>query len=63
MRGDPKDEATTLGPMIDEAAAKRLEGWVNERRRTRGEACSAAEGERGDCSKRRSSRTSPRTSR
>jgi acyl-CoA reductase-like NAD-dependent aldehyde dehydrogenase len=26
--GDPKDEATFLGPMIDEAAAKRLEGWV-----------------------------------
>jgi acyl-CoA reductase-like NAD-dependent aldehyde dehydrogenase len=26
--GDPKDEATSLGPMIDEAAAKRLEGWV-----------------------------------
>ena len=26
--GDPKDETTFLGPMIDEAAAKRLEGWV-----------------------------------
>ncbi len=27
--GDPKDEATFLGPMIDEHAAERLEGWVN----------------------------------
>jgi acyl-CoA reductase-like NAD-dependent aldehyde dehydrogenase len=26
--GDPRDEATTLGPMIDEPAAKRLEGWI-----------------------------------
>ncbi len=26
--GDPSDEATTLGPMIDEAAAARLEEWV-----------------------------------
>ncbi|MBS0381975.1 MAG: aldehyde dehydrogenase family protein [Proteobacteria bacterium] len=28
--GDPKDPATFLGPMIDEAAAKRLEGWIDE---------------------------------
>ncbi|MCP3102382.1 aldehyde dehydrogenase family protein [Myxococcus sp. K15C18031901] len=27
--GDPRDEATTLGPMIDEPAAKRLEGWIS----------------------------------
>jgi acyl-CoA reductase-like NAD-dependent aldehyde dehydrogenase len=26
--GDPKDEATFLGPMIDEPAAQRLEGWI-----------------------------------
>lgn len=26
--GDPKEEDTFLGPMIDEAAAARLEGWV-----------------------------------
>jgi hypothetical protein len=26
--GDPRDEATTLGPMIDEPAARRLEGWI-----------------------------------
>jgi acyl-CoA reductase-like NAD-dependent aldehyde dehydrogenase len=26
--GDPKDEGTFLGPLIDEAAAKRLEAWV-----------------------------------
>ncbi|WP_224361732.1 aldehyde dehydrogenase family protein [Hyalangium versicolor] len=26
--GNPRDEATTLGPMIDEPAAKRLEGWI-----------------------------------
>jgi acyl-CoA reductase-like NAD-dependent aldehyde dehydrogenase len=28
--GDPKDPETFLGPMIDEAAAKRLEGWIAE---------------------------------
>ena len=33
--GDPKDEATTLGPLIDEAAAIRIEGWV-ERAKRRG---------------------------
>jgi acyl-CoA reductase-like NAD-dependent aldehyde dehydrogenase len=26
--GDPRDEETFLGPMIDEAAAVRLEGWI-----------------------------------
>ncbi|WP_163865732.1 aldehyde dehydrogenase family protein [Myxococcus eversor] len=26
--GNPRDEATTLGPMIDETAARRLEGWI-----------------------------------
>jgi acyl-CoA reductase-like NAD-dependent aldehyde dehydrogenase len=26
--GDPRDDATTLGPMIDEPAARRLEGWI-----------------------------------
>lgn len=29
-RGDPMDEKTDLGPMIDEAAAKRIEEWVEE---------------------------------
>ncbi|RDS80412.1 aldehyde dehydrogenase family protein [Dyella monticola] len=28
--GDPKDKSVFLGPMIDEAAAQRLEGWINE---------------------------------
>ncbi len=28
--GDPRDEKTLVGPMIDEAAAKRVEGWVQE---------------------------------
>lgn len=27
--GDPRDEATFLGPMIDEAAAERLKGWID----------------------------------
>jgi acyl-CoA reductase-like NAD-dependent aldehyde dehydrogenase len=31
--GDPKDPETFLGPMIDEAAAKRLEGWIAEARK------------------------------
>ena len=31
--GDPKDPATFLGPMIDEAAAIRLEGWITEAKR------------------------------
>ncbi|RPE77071.1 aldehyde dehydrogenase family protein [Vulcaniibacterium tengchongense] len=26
--GDPHDEGTFIGPMVDEAAAKRLEGWI-----------------------------------
>ncbi|WP_369927629.1 aldehyde dehydrogenase family protein [Xanthomonas sp. NCPPB 2632] len=30
--GDPKKKTTFLGPMIDEAAAARLEGWVKEAR-------------------------------
>jgi acyl-CoA reductase-like NAD-dependent aldehyde dehydrogenase len=28
--GDPKKKDVFLGPMIDEAAAERLEGWINE---------------------------------
>jgi acyl-CoA reductase-like NAD-dependent aldehyde dehydrogenase len=28
--GDPKDKSVFLGPMIDEAAATRLESWINE---------------------------------
>jgi acyl-CoA reductase-like NAD-dependent aldehyde dehydrogenase len=31
--GDPKKKSTFLGPMIDEAAAERLEGWVGEARK------------------------------
>ncbi|MBU6478509.1 MAG: aldehyde dehydrogenase family protein [Xanthomonadaceae bacterium] len=32
--GDPKDPETFLGPMIDEAAAQRLEGWIAEAKKT-----------------------------
>lgn len=28
--GDPLDEATVIGPLIDEAAARRVEDWINE---------------------------------
>ncbi|HCV42032.1 MAG TPA: aldehyde dehydrogenase [Bacteroidetes bacterium] len=28
--GDPKDESTVVGPMIDEDAAKKVEGWIAE---------------------------------
>ena len=31
--GDPRKPDTFLGPMIDEAAAKRLEGWIDEARK------------------------------
>ncbi|HXO99691.1 MAG TPA: aldehyde dehydrogenase family protein [Luteibacter sp.] len=31
--GDPKKKSTFLGPMIDEAAAERLEGWIGEARK------------------------------
>lgn len=31
-RGDPADEATEIGPMIDTAAAERAESWINEAR-------------------------------
>ena len=27
--GDPRDEATSIGPVIDEASAKRIEGWID----------------------------------
>ncbi len=30
VAGDPRDEKTFIGPMIDEAAAKRLEGWIRD---------------------------------
>jgi acyl-CoA reductase-like NAD-dependent aldehyde dehydrogenase len=34
--GDPKKDDTFLGPMIDEAAAKRLHGWIEEAREAGG---------------------------
>ena len=27
--GDPRDEATFIGPVIDEAAARRIDGWID----------------------------------
>ncbi len=30
VAGDPKDEKTFVGPMIDEKEAKRLDGWIRE---------------------------------
>lgn len=34
--GDPKKKDTFLGPMIDEAAAERLHGWIEEARKAGG---------------------------
>ncbi|OOG55898.1 aldehyde dehydrogenase [Rhodanobacter sp. B05] len=34
--GDPKDKTVFLGPMIDEAAAERLHGWIMEARKAGG---------------------------
>ena len=31
--GDPRDEDTFIGPMIDEGAAKRVEAWIEEARK------------------------------
>ena len=31
IMGDPKDEKTFVGPMIDESEAKRLAGWIGKR--------------------------------
>lgn len=31
--GDPREEATFIGPMIDEAAAKRVESWIDAARK------------------------------
>ena len=28
-RGDPRDERTCIGPLIDEAAARRVDGWID----------------------------------
>ncbi|HZI11924.1 MAG TPA: aldehyde dehydrogenase family protein, partial [Myxococcus sp.] len=44
--GNPRDEATTLGPMIDEPAARRLEGWI-QRAVARGARVLAGGGRRG----------------
>ena len=33
VAGDPKDEKTFIGPMIDEDAARRLEGWIESARK------------------------------
>lgn len=33
VSGDPKDEKTFIGPMIDEDAARRLEGWIGSARK------------------------------
>ncbi|MEU3477846.1 aldehyde dehydrogenase family protein [Streptomyces sp. NPDC033754] len=30
VTGDPSDAATDVGPLVDEAAAQRVEGWVDE---------------------------------
>jgi len=30
VTGDPSDDATTVGPMVDERAARRVEEWVDE---------------------------------
>jgi acyl-CoA reductase-like NAD-dependent aldehyde dehydrogenase len=30
VSGDPADEATDVGPLVDEAAARRVESWVDE---------------------------------
>ncbi|CAM5258379.1 aldehyde dehydrogenase family protein [Streptomyces tanashiensis] len=30
VTGDPADDATDVGPLVDEAAAKRVEAWVDE---------------------------------
>ena len=29
MAGDPRDEATFIGPVIDEDAARRIDGWID----------------------------------
>ncbi|GHG72988.1 aldehyde dehydrogenase family protein [Comamonas sp. JC664] len=44
--GNPSDDATTLGPMIDEPAARRLEGWIQDAVR-RGAKVLAGGGRRG----------------
>lgn len=33
VMGDPRDENTFIGPVIDEAAARRIEGWVEAARK------------------------------
>lgn len=32
VAGDPKDERTFIGPVIDEASAQKLQGWIEEAR-------------------------------
>ncbi|MCE5232962.1 MAG: aldehyde dehydrogenase family protein [Mizugakiibacter sp.] len=45
--GDPKDESVFLGPMIDEAAARRLHDWIEEAR-TRGARVLCGGGRKGN---------------
>ncbi len=55
VAGNPLDEATFIGPMIDVGEAKRLDGWIAEAV-AQGATCSAAASGRGRCSTRPCSR-------
>jgi acyl-CoA reductase-like NAD-dependent aldehyde dehydrogenase len=54
--GDPLDEKTDLGPMIDEKAVERTQAWVDEAAKA-ARRCSAAASARGGSSRPRCSPT------
>ena len=49
VAGDPKDEATFIGPMIDEKEATRLDTWIQAARRRAAARSSAAASRRAPC--------------
>ena len=54
--GDPRDERTFIGPLIDEDAAKRIEGWIRDARNAGAKVLAVANA-RATCCRRRCSRT------
>ena len=60
VAGDPKDEKTFIGPMIDEKEAKRLDDWIQEAREVRREAALRRQARQARCSRRPCSKTSTR---
>ena len=62
VTGDPSDDATDVGPLVSEDAAKRVESWVDEAVARRRRSCSPAASATAPPTRRPSSPTCPPTS-